>query len=90
MWGIYKYFAVYGFIFLFECSRILHFGCYSYGFPCYLIYPFFVFLATVVCNPLYLTFNLSLTISLALDFAPVSFCCVVRSDFVKSRGIWIF
>ena len=35
---------------------------------------FSVILSTVVCIPLYLTFNLSFTISIALDFALVSFC----------------
>ena len=47
---------------------------------------FFVFLSTVVCIPLYLTFNLSFTVSIALDFAPVSFF-VGRSVFVKFRSI---
>ena len=50
---------------------------------------FFVFLFIVVCIPLYLNFNLSLTIYIAFDFAPVS-CCVGRSVFVSFRGIRSF
>ena len=45
-----------------------------------------MFWSTVACIPLYLTFNLSFTIFLALDFAPVSFC-VGKSEFVRFRGI---
>ena len=47
---------------------------------------FFVFSSIVVCNPLYLTFNLSLTISIFFDFAPV-FCCVREFVFVRFLGI---
>ena len=60
----------------------------SYCFPCYLIYPFFRVFVCVVFSPLYLTFNLSSTISIVLDSAPVSLCCVVTSEFVKPSGIW--
>ena len=45
-----------------------------------------MFLSIVFCIPLYLTFNLSLTISITFDFAPV-FCSVGKSVFVMFLGI---
>ena len=45
-----------------------------------------MFLSTVVCTPLYLTFNLTLTIFITFDFAPVV-CCVGELVFVRFLGI---